>query len=133
MPIEQGRCPSPYCGINVDSVEDGKPIVEVHDANLGISYRFDSTKFTPEKAQGWVQKRTRKDCQVCIRIDEVGLLTAAQRLYKQYGADGLEVIEGHNVPPKKDAAQTDDQTDNAIRANKAAIENLYPLLAIFEA
>ena len=100
-PIEQGRCPSPYCGINVDSVEDDKPIVEVQDANLGISYRFDSAKFTPEKAQEWVQKRTHKDCPVCTRIEEVGLLTAAQRLYKQYGADVLEVIEGHKLPPKR--------------------------------
>jgi len=60
------------------------------------------------------------------------LLTAAQRLYKQYGADVLEVIEGHNLPPKKDAAPTDDQTDNAIRANKTAKKNLRPLLTIFE-
>jgi hypothetical protein len=131
-PIEQGRCPSPYCGINVDAADDDKPVVEVQDADLGISYRFDSAKFSHEKAQEWVQKRTHKDCPVCTRIDEVGLLTAAQRLYKQYGADVLEVIEGHNLPPKKDAAQTDDQTDNAIRANKAAIENLRSLLAIFQ-
>ncbi len=82
-PIEQGRCPSPYCGINVDSAEDDKPIVEVQDANLGISYRFDSAKFTPEKAQEWVQKRTHKDCPVCTRIEEVGLLTAAQKNRKQ--------------------------------------------------
>jgi len=136
-PIEQGRCPSPYCGINVDAVDD-KPVVEVQDANLGISYRFDSAKFTSEKAKEWVQKRTYKDCPVCTRIDEVGLLTAAQRLYKQYGADVLEVIEGHQLPPTKDAdqratTQTDNQTDNAIRANKAAIENLRSILAIFEA
>jgi Uncharacterized protein conserved in bacteria (DUF2213) len=135
-PIEQGRCPSPYCGINVDSVEDDKPIVEVNDVNLGVSYRFDSSKFTPEKAEEWVQKRTHKDCPVCTRIDEVGLLTAAQRLYKQYGADVLEVIEGHQLPPKKaaeeDVSHKDNQTDNAIAANKAAIENLRPLLTIFE-
>jgi hypothetical protein len=98
-PIEQGRCPSPYCGINVDSAEDDKPIVEVQDVNLGISYRFDSAKFTPKKAEEWVQKRTHKDCPVCTRIDEVGLLTAAQRLYKQYGADVLEVVEGYTLPP----------------------------------
>jgi len=28
--------------------------------------------------------------------------------------------------------QTDDHTDNSIRANKAAIENLRPLLAAFQ-
>jgi len=136
-PIEQGRCPSPYCGINVDAVEDDKPIVEVQDANLGISYRFDSAKFSSEKAQEWVQKRTHKDCPVCTRIEEVGLLTAAQRLYKQYGADVLEVIEGHKLPSTKnadegDAAQKDDLTSNVIQANKAAIENLRPLLAAFQ-
>jgi hypothetical protein len=70
-------------------------------------------------------------------MEEVGLLLAAQRLYKQYGADVLEVIEGHQLPPtkdadEKDAAQTDSQTNNVICANKAAIENLRSLLAIFE-
>jgi hypothetical protein len=49
----------------------------------------------------------------------------------------LEVIEGHDLPPKNDddekgSVQTDNQTDNAIAANKVAIENLRPLLAIFE-
>jgi hypothetical protein len=65
------------------------------------------------------------------------LLTAAQRLYKQYGADVLEVIEGHNLPSTKDAdekavQQKDDLTGNLIQANKAAIENLRSLLAVFE-
>jgi hypothetical protein len=104
---------------------------------LKISYRFDSVKFTSEKAQEWVQKRTHKDCPVCTRIDEVGLLTAAQRLYKQYGADVLEVIEGHQLPfikaAEKTALQKDDLPGNVIQANKAAIENLRSLLTIFEA
>jgi hypothetical protein len=70
-------------------------------------------------------------------MEEVGYMTAAQRLYKQYGADVLEVIEGHKLPPTKDAdekttQQKDDLTSNVIQANKAAIENLRPLLAIFE-
>ncbi len=137
-PIEQGRCPSPYCGINVDAAEDTKPIVEVQDADLGISYRFDSAKFTSEKAKEWVQKRTYKDCPICTRMEEVGYMTAAQRLYKQYGADVLEVIEGHKLPSPKDtdkkvAEPKDDLTSNVIQANKAAIENLRPLLTIFEA
>jgi hypothetical protein len=84
-----------------------------------------------------VQKRTYKDCPVCTRIDEVGLLTAAQRLYKQYGADVLEVIEGHKLPSTKDtdektAEQKDDLTGNVIQANKSAIENLRSLLAFLE-
>lgn len=121
----------------MDSAKDDKPTVEVQDANLGISYRFDSAKFTPEKAAEWVQKRTYKDCLVSTRIEEVGLLTAAQRLYKQYGADVLEVIEGHQLPFAKDAnekavTQTNDQTANIILANKSAIENLCRLLAILE-
>ena len=49
--INQGCCPSPYRGINVDVAEDEKPVVEVQDADLGISYRFDSAKFTSEKAK----------------------------------------------------------------------------------
>jgi hypothetical protein len=68
---------------------------------------------------------------VCTRIDEVGLLTAAQRLYKQYGADVLEVIEGHNLLPKKDAAQIDNQTDkcyshqqNSYRKPASPLNNL---------
>ena len=40
-----------------------------------------------------------------LRIDDVGLLTAAQRLYKQYGANVLEVIECHKLPSKKDAVK----------------------------
>jgi hypothetical protein len=102
---------------------------------LGDARRVSGAKIrlrTPEKAEEWVQKRTHKDCPVCTRIDEVGLLTAAQRLYKQYGADVLEVIEGHQLPPTKDAVQTEDQTANIICSNKAAIENLRPLLVIFE-
>jgi len=98
----------------------------VQDADLGISYRFDSAKFTPEKAKEWVQKRTHKDCPICLRMEEVGYMTAAQRLYKQYGADVLEVIEGHKLPSTKgtDEKSTpkDDLTRNVIQANKAAIE-----------
>ena len=69
-PIEQGRCPSPYCGINVDAADDDKPVVEVKDTDLGISYRFDSAKFTSEKAKEWVQKRTYKDYPICTRMEE---------------------------------------------------------------
>jgi hypothetical protein len=99
-PIEKGRCPSPYCGINVDSAEDlEKPVITVQDADLGISYVFDKAKFTDEQAKTWVAKRTVKDCPVCTRMLEAGLLTAGQRLYKQYGADILEVVEGHTLPP----------------------------------
>ena len=95
-PIPTGRCPSPLCGINVDSADEPM-FVEVKDADLGISYHFDAAKYTPEKAKEWVDKRAVKDCPVCTRMEQVGYLTAAQRLYKQYGADLLEVIEGHPI------------------------------------
>jgi hypothetical protein len=49
----------------------------------------------------------------------------------------LEVIEGHKLSSTKDAEKTaeqkDDLTGNVIQANKTAIENLRPLLKIFEA
>ncbi len=55
-----------------------------------------------------------------------------------YGAGVLEVIEGNKLPSAKDddekaAQQKDDLAGDVIKANKAAIENLRPLLAIFEA
>ena len=56
-PIEKGSCPSPYCGINVDSADDDEPIIEVQDADLGISYRFDKAKFTDEQAKVWVAEK----------------------------------------------------------------------------
>ena len=128
---------SQLMGNSVKLTGKGLETGRVHELILNAD-QLATLKFTPEKAAEWVQKRTHKDCPVCTRIDEVGLLTAAQRLYKQYGADVLEVIEGHQLPPtkdgdKKDYAQTYDQTANIILANKAAIENLRPLLAIFEA
>jgi hypothetical protein len=137
-PIEKGRCPSPYCGINADSVEDlEKPVITVQDADLGISYVFDKSKFTDEQAKVWVEKRTVKDCPVCTRMLEAGLLVAGQRLYKQYGVDVLEVIEGHKLPPK-DASpsppatiDTQDSKDDVILKNRQALKDLYSLTEIF--
>jgi hypothetical protein len=65
-PIEQGRCPSPYFGINVDSVEDDKPIVEVHDAKLGISYRFDSPDSRAKKLRSGCKREPTKTAR-CAR------------------------------------------------------------------
>jgi hypothetical protein len=135
-PIEKGRCPSPYCGINVDSA-DVAPSIEVKDVDLGVSYHFDKAKFTDEQAKVWVEKRTVKDCPVCTRMLEAGLLTAGQRLYKQYGADVLEVIEGHELPPK-DASpsppattDTQDSKDDVILKNRQALKDIYSLTEIF--
>ena len=66
-----------------------------------VSYYFDSAKFTPEKVEEWVQKQTCKDCPVFTRIDEVGLLTAAQRLYKHYGLTCWKQLKATNYPPPK--------------------------------
>jgi hypothetical protein len=137
-PIEKGRCPSPYCGINADSVEDlEKPVITVQDDDLGVSYVFDKAKFTDEQAKVWVEKRSVKDCPVCTRMLEAGLLTAGQRLYKQYGADVLEVIEGHELPPKDASPQppattdTQDSKDDVIQKNRLALKDLYSLTEIF--
>ena len=150
-PIAKGRCPSPYCGIAVDSVDvvdmweendnsirSGHGDVNSFDANsfrtiditsgikavvgcpkgkydggkctVGMqmqSFIFDKTKFTMAQAKAWFNKHQDSaaedlaafySCPVCRTIDEVGLLTVGQRLYKQYGADVLEVIEGHELP-----------------------------------
>ena len=74
-PIPLGRCPSPFCGIAVDSVP--------------FNAEIDN------------------ECPVCKTIRQVGFLTAGRRLYKQYGIDVLEVIEGHSLPqqivPKEDS------------------------------
>lgn len=41
---------------------------------------------------------TEVECPVCKRIRQVGFQVAGQRLYKAYGGDVLEVIEGHPLP-----------------------------------
>jgi hypothetical protein len=149
-PIVKGRCPAPYCGINVDSVEADvweenedsirsghgdkakfdKDSFRTIDITGGVkavvacpkgkyengkctvgmesqSFIFDKTKFTVEQAKAWFEKHHAKDsaelteyfdCPVCRSIDDVGPLEAGRRLLKQYGADVLEVIEGHKPP-----------------------------------
>ena len=74
---------------------------------------------------------------MCTRMLEAGLLVAGQRLYKQYGADVLEVIEGHKLPPK-DASpsppattDTQDSKDDVILKNRQALKDLYSLTEIF--
>lgn len=70
--IDEGRCPSPFCGLGLDSiVEQPKSTV----------LEFDESK-----------------CPVCRRMLDVGLETAGSRLYAKYGADVLEVIEGNPLP-----------------------------------
>lgn len=74
-----------------------------------VSFLFDKTKFTVEQAKAWFEKHQTEntdslkafyDCPVCRRIDEIGMLEVGKRLFKQYGADVLEVIEGHALPTK---------------------------------
>jgi hypothetical protein len=68
-PIESGRCPGPICGIGYDA---NKTVTIENDALLS--------------------------CPVCKRIKDVGFAVAGNRLYTVYGADVLEVIEGHPLP-----------------------------------
>jgi hypothetical protein len=68
-PIPAGRCPGPICGIGYDT----KP--------TAAKIEFDAAT-----------------CPVCSRMQTVGWGTAGQRLYKHYGPDVLEVIEGHPLP-----------------------------------
>lgn len=148
-PVTKGRCPAPYCGINVDSVEQDvweetedsirsghsdkgkfdKDSFRTIDITEGIkavvacpkgkfengkctvsmesqSFIFSKDKFTVEQAKAWFEKHHAKDsaslteyfdCPVCRSIDDVGPLEAGKRLMKQYGADVLSVIEGHDT------------------------------------
>jgi len=71
--VDEGRCSSPLCGLGLDSVDpDFKP-----------QPKIDETK-----------------CPVCRRMLDIGLEKAGERLYAQYGADVLEVIEGNPLPAK---------------------------------
>jgi hypothetical protein len=103
-PIEKGRCPSPYCGINVDSAEE-QPFVEVRDADLGINYHFDKTKYTDEQAKTWLSKlQAKEDCPVCKKIGELGLTEASNRFVKAYGAaDVLLVLQDAKSPEELEA------------------------------
>jgi hypothetical protein len=76
-PIQAGRCPGPVCGIGYDSSI--------------VNFGMDDAKL--------------KACPVCLHIKEVGFEVAGKRLYQQYGADVLEVIEG-NPLPKPEASKT---------------------------
>jgi hypothetical protein len=150
-PIEKGRCPSPYCGINVDSAEqdvwdenentirsghknsadyEGIKNIDITDGikalvgcpkgklegdkcSVGMettSFLFDKAKFDMAKAKAWFTKHSGDsadslkafyDCPVCRRMDEIGFVEVGKRLFKQYGADVFEVIEGHELPPKE--------------------------------
>ena len=92
-PIEAGRCPGPICGIGYDSA---------------TMIRFDAAVMDT--------------CPVCKRIKEVGFAVAGKRLWKQYGADVLEVIEG-NPLPQLEPAQSNDSAD-LTKAFNVAIKQL---------
>lgn len=171
-PIEKGRCPSPYCGINVDSAEqdtwetteenirsghgdkgsfdpDSFRTIDITDGIQAVvgcpkgsyadgkckvgmetqSFLFDKSKFDMAQAKAWFEKHHAGDaaeladfykCPVCTRIDEIGLLEVGKRLFKQYGADVLEVIEGHELLAK-DAATEEEKKAQETRANKYGI------------
>ncbi len=182
-PIAKGRCPSPYCGIAVDSVDvvdmweenensirsghgnvdrfdpDGFRTIDITDGVKAVvgcpkgkyengrcavgmetqSFIFDKSKFTMAQARAWFSKHHDSaaddlaafyGCPVCRRIDEIGLLTVGQRLYKQYGADVLEIIEGHPIGDAHEEVASDSIGD-VIAANRQAIQNLNSLIVHF--
>jgi len=59
------------------------------------------------------------ECPVCRMIREVGFSVAGKRLYKQYGSEILDVIEGNPLFPKTELAQDDSdiikQSQNLIK------------------
>jgi hypothetical protein len=56
------------------------------------------------------------ECPVCRTIKEVGFAVAGKRLYKQYGPDVLEIIEGHPLPkPEPPQTNIDEEFNKAIR------------------
>jgi hypothetical protein len=197
-PIARGRCPSPYCGIAVDSAEvdvweetensirsghgnvdrfdpDGFRTIEITAGIKAVvgcpkgkyengrctvgmetqSFVFDKSKFTLAQAKAWFNKHQDSaaedlvafyGCPVCRRIDEVGLLTVGQRLYKQYGADVLEVIEGHPIgdgsaedkaaveKQGRDVSDSEanvDSIDGVIASNRQAIQGLEGIIKHF--
>jgi hypothetical protein len=176
-PIVKGRCPAPYCGINVDSVEADvweetedsirsghgdkakfdKDSFRTIDITGGVkavvacpkgkyengkctvgmesqSFIFDKSKFTVEQAKAWFEKHHAKDsdslaayfdCPVCRSIDDVGPLEAGKRLMKQYGADVLDVIEGHNAAAEDYKAARRAADDLSVQEINAKIQVLY--------
>jgi len=48
------------------------------------------------------------ECPVCLSMRQVGYTVAGARLYKRYGPDVLEVIEGHPLPQVQLAKQDDE-------------------------
>lgn len=87
-PIQAGRCPGPICGIGFDS---NVPNFGMDDAKL-------------------------KECPVCRRIKDVGFEVAGKRLYKVYGVDVLEVIEGHELPkPEVPKTSLDEDFNKAFK------------------
>ena len=130
-PIERGRCPSPYCGINMDA--EPAPKIQVEDADLGVSYVFDASKYSKEQADEYVKKRQTADCPVCTRMLDVGLIEAANRLYKQYGSDVLEVIEGHPLPAKPEPNTDAASKQDTVNPVNQAIIKADSALRIFQA
>lgn len=83
--IDTGRCPSPFCGLGLDSIS-ASPVGETVMEMVAM---VDEAK-----------------CPVCRRILDVGLETAGSRLYARYGADILDVIEGNPLPAVDAAPET---------------------------
>jgi hypothetical protein len=140
-PIEKGRCPSPYCGINMADSAPPETIM-VQDIDLGISFSFDKTKFTDEQAAVWVEKQKPvKDCPICDKIVELGALESANRIVKVFGAaDALLALEDAKTQAEIDAEKAeraqktnnpDVPEDDAITANRKALLALHDIVDLF--
>ena len=78
-PCPAGRCPSPYCGIGVDSIlEGGKKDME---------------------------KTTEGDCPICGEIERLGLVEASKRLAEAFGSDVLDALSDAGTGAQEKAKQ----------------------------
>lgn len=130
-PIERGRCPSPYCGINMDTEETPKPVT--------------LADVTEEKDKAWIAKHQTiaTDCPICLKIDELGVSEASKRLIKAYGAaDTLLVLQdaktSEEIEAERVAREEEEKKkkkpipeDEVISKNKEAITALDSVLDIF--
>lgn len=118
-PIERGRCPSPYCGLGMDSADLPKP-VSLADV-------------TVEADKAWIEKHKTiaSDCPICIKIDELGVTEASKRLIKAYGAaDTLLVLQDAKTPEEIEAekqARKTVQADALITSVGNLVKELSPL------
>ena len=78
-PCPTGRCPSPYCGIGVDS------IIKNHGKEA--------------------ENTSKEDCPICREIERLGLSEASKRLAEAFGSDVLNVLSDEETSKREKAKQ----------------------------